>query len=374
MGASADMAPHLLLRNLITAIFIFADKSLPSVSTNSKLLLFIRRLLTSFFLYFLGILPALFPSSSRPLKTPKSDVVSNAAADSGIGRALSQLLAIVNDIPVSSRKYEIVRSLAERIVEDNNREGFESLLEVNRKVLSAAFERTLRRLENAALAEERGDLGFGPLQADFYYLNRALKALRYVGDAAWARMVKPIRYEEVAAEPGGLAEKLAAETLWLAQMLTACGYREEAVSQWASASSLAWLSLRVEPRLQGSLVKVSAFLFKQVRQIGRDGEALDEDQKIKQKQTKMKMLVSWLPLLCRASNGVDAPVLSTSERAELERILEDMIDTLNHIEDQEKVLSLWLHHFTYCPSSDWPNLRECYARWCSESRKRLLLQ
>lgn len=291
---------------------------------------------------------------------------------------MSQLLTIVNDLPVSSRKYEIVRSLAERIVDDNNREGFESLCEVNRKALTTSFERTLRRLENAAVEEERGDLGFGLVQSDFYYFGRVLKVLRYVGDVAWARVVnfKPVVAEEIAtvATGGGLGEKLAAEVLWLGQKLAACGHVEEAIDKWASASSLAWLSLRVEPRLQGAMVKVSAFLFKQAGVIGRGEEPMDEEMKMKLKVMKMKMLVTWLPLLCRASNGVDAPVLSALERAELERILEEMIDGLYGIEDREKVLSLWLHHFTYCPSSDWPNLRECYARWCNESRKQMLLQ
>lgn len=83
--------------------------------------------------------------------------------------------------------------------------------------------------------------------------------------------------------------------------------------------------------------------------------------------------MSWLPLLCRASNGTDAPVLSINERAELERVLEETTEMLEQEEEQEKVLSLWLHHYIYCPSSDWPNLHACYARWCSASRKLLLL-
>lgn len=91
-------------------------------------------------------------------------------------------------------------------------------------------------------------------------------------------------------------------------------------------------------------------------------------------QVKLKMLQSWLPLLCRASNGTDAPVLSISERRELERVLEETIEGLEQDEEQEQVLSLWLHHFTHCPSSDWPNLHTCYVRWCNASRKQLLLQ
>jgi len=110
---------------------------------------------------------------------------------------------------------------------------------------------------------------------------------------------------------------------------------------------------------------------KQARELGLDEAG--EGQREPQRQTKMKMLLSWLPLLCRASNGTDAPVLSMRERAELEIVLEEMIDMLEHEEEQEQVLSLWLHHFTYTPSSDWPNLRASYARWCTASRQLLLL-
>ncbi|KAG6406778.1 hypothetical protein SASPL_134389 [Salvia splendens] len=103
----------------------------------------------------------------------------------------------------------------------------------------------------------------------------------------------------------------------------------------------------------------------QAKELGKG----EDEQKIR--ATKMKMLMSWLPLLCSANNGTDAPVLSMVERAEVERILEEVIWTLAE-EEQEMVLSLWLHHFTYCSSSDWPNLRSCYTRWCNASRATLL--
>lgn len=85
---------------------------------------------------------------------------------------------------------------------------------------------------------------------------------------------------------------------------------------------------------------------------------------------QMSMLTSWLPLLCRASNGTDTPILSSGERAEMVRVLEEMIEKLGW-EQQEDVMALWLHHFMSCPDSDWPNLESCYIRWYSESRKLL---
>ena len=78
-----------------------------------------------------------------------------------------------------------------------------------------------------------------------------------------------------------------------------------------------------------------------------------------------------IPWLCRASNGTDTPILSSGERAEMVRVLEEMIEQLGW-EQQEEVMALWLYHFMSCPDSDWPNLESCYIRWYSESRKLLL--
>lgn len=89
-------------------------------------------------------------------------------------------------------------------------------------------------------------------------------------------------------------------------------------------------------------------------------------------EIKKKMFTSWLPLLCRASNGSDKPVLRSVERAELEKVLEKMISELEE-EEQEQVLSLWLHHYTACSASDWPDLNGSYVRWCNSSRQLLLL-
>jgi len=112
-------------------------------------------------------------------------------------------------------------------------------------------------------------------------------------------------------------------------------------------------------------------LIKQAKDIGtkKESEGRATEQ---QKQTELKMLMTWLPLLCRANNGADAPTLSRSDRKEIERALEGIVDTLEEEENQEMVLSLWLHHFTHCPSSDWPNLCGSYIRWCTTSRNLLL--
>ncbi|XWS39738.1 hypothetical protein CRYUN_Cryun18bG0080000 [Craigia yunnanensis] len=377
-NSPTTIAP-LLLRNMLTSMFIYANKSLLNLAEKYKLLEIIYYVVITSFLFFLRLLPSLFPSNSHrqaddyTFKPHKNDgyVTACGVGDSGIARALSQLLSIVNDIPVSSRKYEIVRSLAERLIEDNHREDIEALREVNRTVLSAAFSRTLSQLKAAMveLGQDRvGHDGAGPGPV-LHRSNRVLRAVRSIGDGVWTKIG---RGRKDVNRSGNSAEKLAAELHWLAQKLAACGFKEEAVDRWASASNLAWLSLSAEPRLQGSLVKVAAFLFKQAKDMGLEVDETEEGNKESNRKTKMKMLTSWLPLLCRASNGTDVPVLSISERVELEKVLEDTIEMLEQ-EEQEQVLSLWLHHFTYCPSSDWPNLHASYARWCTTSRRLLFL-
>ncbi|KAK2662971.1 hypothetical protein Ddye_001545 [Dipteronia dyeriana] len=374
----------LLLRNLITSIFIFADKSLFNLSQKYKLLEIIRYLLVSAFLFFLRLIPSLFHSISQDyynyaFNPPKFEIdnapVPVSGADSGISRALSQLLSIVGDIPVNSPKYQVVRTLADRLIDDNHGENVQSLHEINRVVLSVAFSRTLGRLEAAVVElgrDQVGDCGgavwgYGPVQ---YGLSRVFRVLRSVGEGV---VGLGRDQQDVMKRPcEGSAQKLAAELLWLAQKMSACGFGDEAVTKWASASNLASLALSVDPRLQGSLVKVSAFLFNEAKELGV--KETEEGKREQQRQTKVKMLLSWLPLLCRASNGVDVPVLSISEKAELEKVLEETIETMEEKEEQEQVLSLWLHHFTHCPSSDWPNLHPSYARWYTASRKLLLLQ
>ncbi|KAG6709892.1 hypothetical protein I3842_06G154700 [Carya illinoinensis] len=378
-GSPTTIAP-LLLRNLLTSIFIHADKSLLSLSQKYKPLQVIRYTLFSSFLFLLRMLPSLFPSLNpfnledpfhKPTKKTDNYVPASGAGDSGIARALSQLLSLVNEIPVSSRKYEVVRSLAERLIDENNGDGVEALREVNRKAISSAFARTLGQLEAALVDEgqERAGSDGGSMSGRVEHrVSRVLRAVRVLGNVVRSRAGRSTE------EMGGSdtsAEKLAAELLWLAQKLAACGCAEEAVRRWASAPNLAWLALWAEPRLQGSLVKISAFLFQQVKDLGVD--ETEEVKKEQQRQTKMMMLMSWLPLLCRASNGTDVPVLSIRERAKLEIVLEETIELLEQ-QEQEQVFSLWLHHFTHCPSSDWPNLHASYTRWCNASRKLLVLQ
>lgn len=250
----------------------------------------------------------------------------------------------------------MVRSLTEKIIDDNHLDGVHSLREVNRVALSSAFGRALGQLEVKVAERDQGEGEEGD-------------------GGEWYRMVKRrvwrvVGWRVKGGEGGVPAEKLAAELVWMVKKMVECGFADEALRRWAVADNLGFLALTADPRLQASLVKLAAFLFKEAKDFGADEI---EESKMKQCiQVKLKMLQTWLPLLCRASNGSDAPALSINERAELERVLEGIIERLEQ-EKQEQVLSLWLHHFTHCSSTDWPNLQSCYARWCCKSRKQLLL-
>ncbi|XP_045814679.1 uncharacterized protein LOC123908175 [Trifolium pratense] len=368
-GATTALPIPPLLRTLISSLFNTSDKnSFLSFSLNYKLFQTLRFIILSSYLFLLRFIPSFFFSEKYEesvkfnLKT-HNKFTHDTRNDTAIGRALSQLLSALNDIPVSSRKYEVVRSLTEKIIDDNHLDGVHSLREVNRVALSSAFGRALKLLEGK-VAEREGEVeGEGDGGGEYYRMmrRRIWKVVRAVG---W----------RVRGGEGGLggipAEKLAAELVWMVKKMVECGCADEAIRRWAAASNLGFLALSADPRLQSSLVKLAAFLFKEAKDLGIDEI---EESKIKQcMQVKLKMLQTWLPLLCRASNGTDAPSLSINERAGLERVLEDIIEELEQ-EKQEQVLSLWLHHFTHCSSSDWPNLHSCYARWCCKSRKQLLL-
>ncbi|EOA13664.1 hypothetical protein CARUB_v10026735mg [Capsella rubella] len=333
--SSAAVVPQ-LLRNIIVAVVVFADETLLQISGNSKLIEKLRLFVVACFLFFLRSLPWVV-SFADP--NSKKDRMKLDCQESGIGRAIWQLLSAMNEIPVSSRKYQVVRSLAERLIEENHAGNSIALFDLNRRVLNASFRRTLSRLE--AAERNRRD-------ADEPGLKRMVRAaVRAVGTGSGG--------EES-------AEKLAAELLWLAEKMAVYGIAGEAVEKWASASNLASLAVSSEPRLQSCLVQICALMFKEAKEMEREEE------------TKKKMLASWIPLLCRASNGADKPVLRSAERAELEKVLEEMISQLKREEEQEVILSLWLHHYTLCSSSDWPDLNASYLRWCHSSRQLFLFR
>ncbi|KAG9441953.1 hypothetical protein H6P81_017807 [Aristolochia fimbriata] len=303
----------------------------------------------------------------------------DAASSKAIGRALSHVFGLLNEIPASSRKYQFAIAMADRIVDENAYSGSETLREINRRVLSAAFARTAsllhRSLQTAATAayeEYKPETWPGrvihalPLGSHLVsYLRTAcffcLTNLFPPPKSEWRlqRQVAALGPPEGGAESPA-SEKHAQELLWLANKMRSCGTVEEAVVQWSFASGLASLALTANARVQGAIVKISAILLREATR----GEFES------QKQVKFRLLALWLPLFCFASNGYTYPVLSGSEKTELERVLEDLISALPPT-DQEIILLNWLQDFTIS-SSDWPNLQRCYDRWCRSSRKLLL--
>nr|XP_043623975.1 uncharacterized protein LOC122595633 isoform X2 [Erigeron canadensis] len=294
--ATTPLAPY-VIRNFILPLLVYTDKSLINLTHKFKLFKLIRYTLVKTFLFFLKIIQSffLFYSNFNPnpnydndfylgsfldsdsetngtyLKVPfikgtqehKKIGEHNVTGDTCIARALAQLLAIVNEIPVSSRKYEVVRSYAEKLIDANLKENHEALRKVNAAVLSHAFSHALRQLEMAAevaavvenddstMIKSKSKGGGGR-----FGLTRVIKTVGYYGDVAWTRLrkKKTARFE-------GSAEKLSAELLWLAEKLAACGSGDEAVREWASASKLASVALSAQLRLQGSLVKLSVVYY-----------------------------------------------------------------------------------------------------------------
>ncbi|KAF3793718.1 hypothetical protein EJ110_NYTH01818 [Nymphaea thermarum] len=294
-----------------------------------------------------------FPAASRRIPNPEaagSD--SPAVLDSGIGRALTQILSLTSEIPVGSRKYDVVRDLADRIIDENARDGSAVLAEINRAVVSSAFGRTLDFLE-VAMEERSSETEFP--SPEKVQGSQVIGLLRVV-EAARRRLGFSGRRDRSLS-----AEKLALELLWLAQKLDVCGAVGDAIRRLGSASRVARLAVSADPRLQSCIVKLSVFILKKIKEVEEDG-----DNKIERSEV-LQFLLCWMPLLCHASNGADAPVLSSVERVHMEGVIEETINRLA-LEDQEEVLRIWLKQYS-SSTSDWPNLQQCYNRWYSASRK-----
>lgn len=270
--------------------------------------------------------------------------VPNPLAGMAISRALNQVLTLVIETPVTSRKYDFVRGLADKMIDENLKN--ESLKEVNRTALSAGFGKTMKLLISVLRDQQRPGTAWKMIRRAPFgeYLNKHLSTANSLRSASTVT-------ESV------LAEKLAADLLWFAEKLEACLCIEEATVQWSEGGSLANLAMSAHSRVQGSLVRVSVYLLKEVAKEERE-------------EKKVKMMMMWMPLLANATNGVESIVLSAREKSEVERVVEQMIDELADMKNKEGVLANWLHHYARS-NSDWPNLQKCYNQWCGISRSTL---
>lgn len=85
------------------------------------------------------------------------------------------------------------------------------------------------------------------------------------------------------------------------------------------------------------------------------------------REVKFKILVLWLPLLCHARNGLSYPILTSYEKFQIERTMNEVISSLPAM-DQEVILTNWVQDFAIT-ASDWPNLQPSYDRWCQSARQ-----
>ncbi|XP_077247128.1 BTB/POZ domain-containing protein At5g60050-like [Tasmannia lanceolata] len=294
----------------------------------------------------------------------------DGSSDKAIGRALSHIFKLLNEIPATSMKYQFAVGMADRIVDENLREGDESLREINRTALSDAFARTSKLLYHTLQAMQQGGRReaatwpaslFQVLPLGSHLLSYFKSILGLFPFTTNSKQNQLAIAGEVTGVAGDsvMAEKLAHELVWITSKLSFCSAVEEAVVQWSFASGLSSLSLTAHPRVQSSIVKISAILLREVAQ--GEFEA--------SRQVKFRLLILWLPLFCYASNGLTYPVMTGSEKDEMERVMEDVILSLPP-SDQEVILANWLQDFTIS-SSDWPNLQRCYDKWCRSSRKLL---
>lgn len=284
-----------------------------------------------------------------------------------LGRALSHVLAIVNEIPATSRKYQFAVAMADRIVDDNTRDGHIELLEINRLALASAFARTSSLLHSALESSHKASddysawgtrvlssLPFGSFLAP--YVVKGLGAVFSLASGSKSQKQRQMvlggreRVDDVA------AEKHAQELLWIADKMRGCGAVDEALVLWSLSSDLASLALNANPRVQGIILKISALLI---------GDLSGAKMEVP-RQVTFRLLVLWLPLFCYAENGIAYPVLTRYEKAQMERIMDDLISTLPAM-DQQVILTNWLQDFSIS-TSEWPNLQLSYDRWCQSTR------
>ncbi|CAI0416371.1 unnamed protein product [Linum tenue] len=329
-----------------------------------------------------ALVPAAAASSSpMDLVLQQDDYEDDVGSLHALGRSLTHILALLNEIPASSGKYQFAMAMADRIMDGNFKDGHPELQEINRFALSSAYARTLALLYRSL--QRRSSSSPSHPDSTASWTTRAIRSLPF-GSYALS-YVRGLNYclttvLQIASSgvwrggnnknqlllQGGdagddvVSEKLAEELVWLTNKLRNYGLVEEAVVQWSHASGLASMALAIDARVQGLIVKTTAIL------IGEMGG--DRGEKVQVPgQVKSRLLVVWLPVLCHANNGLTYPVLTSIEKVGVERAIDDVMATLPGM-DQEVILTNWIHDYTVT-ASDWPNLQVSYDRWCQSTRE-----
>ncbi|KAK6921471.1 hypothetical protein RJ641_011978 [Dillenia turbinata] len=292
-----------------------------------------------------------------------------------LGRALSHIFTLLSEMPATSRKYQFAVSMADKIMDENMRDGNVQLQRINRIALASALARTSALLHRSLqttdqlISENEGSIWLWPMRLIGFlplgsYMAASFKGLRFVANTLFPMLLgggamstgsqKRLQLED---EDDVVAEKLAQELMWITNKMRNCGVADEALMQWSFASGLASLALSTNPRVQGFIVKITAILL---------AEACQGNYQVP-REVKFRLLVLWLPLFCYAGNGFAYPVLSRYEKIEMERAMNELMSTLSP-RQQEIVLTNWLQDYTNS-TSDWPNLQLSYDHWCQSSRK-----
>ncbi|XP_002521651.2 uncharacterized protein LOC8268704 [Ricinus communis] len=288
-----------------------------------------------------------------------------------LGRALTHALGLLNEIPATSRKYQFAMAMADKIMDGNFRDGQAELMEVNRAALSSAFSRTLgllyRSLQQPVISDQSETWTTRWLRSlpMGNYISAYLKGVNYciktllqtVAKGALELEKRPQQSSYYERVDDLVAEKFAQELLWITDKLRAYGAVDEAMVQWSSATGLNSLSFSANPRVQGYIVKISAILLADL-----SGDKVEVP-----RQVKFGLLALWIPLFCYANNGISYPFLTSFEKMQVERAMDEVISTLP-AKDQEIILTNWLQDFTVC-ASDWPDLQVSYDRWCRYTRE-----
>ena len=192
------------------------------------------------------------------------------------------MLALVNDTPVSSEKYEYARSLVDKIIIQNITHGDPTLWDTNKVALQAAFSRTVELLSLSLELQQQQEVKGNSWS---WYLARSVFSRGHVRNspnndlspfsiekmclyicnllfpmAALTRMsseLPPLMSASSGSSISAVAEKLSQELVWITEKFKECSSIYEASRMWSIESRLSKLSLSAHPRVQASLLRVS---------------------------------------------------------------------------------------------------------------------
>lgn len=193
-----------------------------------------------------------------------------------ISSTCNQVLTLLNEIPTTSPKYQTVKAIAEKIMDDNSRSGHMELLQINRTVLATAFARTTTLLQQSLETSQKDKNSFAWISRSLLtfpygaYMVSYLKGLNFCVGVVHSLIETAVcqSQKRTPSRVAGIegielvdrevqAEKFGEEVVWITNKLRVYGGVEEALLQWSTASALACLSLAANLTVQSLIVKTS---------------------------------------------------------------------------------------------------------------------